>query len=263
MCPTASSPASMRTSWSRTSKGTKSPGSSRSRDFEPVDKVDRLSQKCKHFFEEMQAAASHSLRSHVCGLSRVFSDAHVAVKNRSDLIPSSADDGTLRGSCRKSCAWVLFRQAEVPAPHGAGTFLLLGLFLSVPQQQPEPDQEGRPEQNGAEDVQGQQELRRRVVAGIHRQYHAVDVPSDGRRPRHSQRQQPQQLFFSWRSLLQPCAGPPAAVSRRARWYLDSDAGRSSGRRRADTARARSAWVPERASSSTCRSRCSRPVAGSR
>ena len=27
--------------------------------FEAVDKVDSLSQKCKHFFEELQAAASH------------------------------------------------------------------------------------------------------------------------------------------------------------------------------------------------------------
>ncbi len=27
--------------------------------FEPADKVGRLSQKCKHFFEEMQATASH------------------------------------------------------------------------------------------------------------------------------------------------------------------------------------------------------------
>ena len=53
--------------------------------FEAVDKVDSLSQKCKHFFEEMQAAASHGAAflaaPHVCGLSRVFSDAHVAGKN--------------------------------------------------------------------------------------------------------------------------------------------------------------------------------------
>ena len=69
--------------------------------FEPVDKVDRLSQKCKHFFEELQAAASHSLRSHVCGLSRVFSDAHVAGKTDWHFIPSSSDDGTLRGSYTK------------------------------------------------------------------------------------------------------------------------------------------------------------------
>ena len=53
--------------------------------FEAVDKVDSLSQKCKHFFEEMQAAASHGAAflaaPHVCGLSSVFSDAHVAGKN--------------------------------------------------------------------------------------------------------------------------------------------------------------------------------------
>ena len=52
---------------------------------EAVDKVDSLSQKCKHFFEEMQAAASHGAAflaaPHVCGLSSVFSDAHVAGKN--------------------------------------------------------------------------------------------------------------------------------------------------------------------------------------
>ena len=54
---------------------------------EAVDKVDSLSQKCKHFFEEMQAAASHGAAflaaPHVCGLSSVFSDAHVAGKNNS------------------------------------------------------------------------------------------------------------------------------------------------------------------------------------
>ena len=53
--------------------------------FEAVDKVDSLSQKCKHFFEEMQAAASHGAAfpaaPHVCGLSSVFFDAHVAGKN--------------------------------------------------------------------------------------------------------------------------------------------------------------------------------------
>ena len=51
---------------------------------EPVDKVDRLSQKCKQFFEGMQAAAAHGAAEetapHVCGLSSVFSAAHVAEK---------------------------------------------------------------------------------------------------------------------------------------------------------------------------------------
>ncbi|MCC2259754.1 hypothetical protein AAAT94_00450, partial [Intestinimonas aquisgranensis] len=75
---------------------------------EPVDFVDRLSQKCKHFFEGMQPAASHSLRSHACRLKRVFSEAHVPGKNGLNFIPSSADDGTLRGSCQKSSAYVLF-----------------------------------------------------------------------------------------------------------------------------------------------------------
>ncbi|MCC2259749.1 hypothetical protein LKD74_17525, partial [Intestinimonas sp. CLA-AA-H199] len=76
-----------------------------------------LSQKCKHFFEGMQAAAAHGaaegIAPHVCGLSSVFSDAHVAGKNRFDLIPSSADVGTLRGSCTKSKTFLLFRQAAV------------------------------------------------------------------------------------------------------------------------------------------------------
>ena len=62
----------------------------------PAD-AGRLSQKCKHFFEEMQPAASHSLRSHACRLSSIFSKAHVLGKNKFHLIPSSADDGTLRG----------------------------------------------------------------------------------------------------------------------------------------------------------------------
>ncbi len=34
-------------------------GRSRCSGPEAVDKVDSLSQKCKHFFEEMQAAVSH------------------------------------------------------------------------------------------------------------------------------------------------------------------------------------------------------------
>ena len=47
--------------------------------------------------------------SHVCGLSSVFSEAHVPGKNRSNLIPSSADDGTLRGSYTKSEAFLSVR----------------------------------------------------------------------------------------------------------------------------------------------------------
>ena len=81
---------------------------------EPVDKVDRLSRTCKHVLEGLQPAASHSLCSHACGLSSVFSDAHVAGKNRFHFLPSSADDGTLRGSCTRSDAFALFRQAEAP-----------------------------------------------------------------------------------------------------------------------------------------------------
>ena len=41
-----------------------------------------------------------------------FSDAHVAGKNRFHVLPSSADDGTLRGSCTRSDAFALFRQTE-------------------------------------------------------------------------------------------------------------------------------------------------------
>ena len=41
-----------------------------------------------------------------------FSDAHVAGKNRFHVLPSSADDGTLRGSCTRSDAFALFRQVR-------------------------------------------------------------------------------------------------------------------------------------------------------
>ena len=54
--------------------------------FEPADKVGRLSQKCKHFFEEMQATASHSLRSHVCEPKSIFADVHAAGKNDLNFI---------------------------------------------------------------------------------------------------------------------------------------------------------------------------------
>lgn len=84
---------------------------------EPVDKVDRLSRTCKHVLEGMQPAASHSLCSHACRLSSVFSDAHVAGKNRFHFFPSSADDGTLRGSCIISDVFTLFRQT-VSSPKG-------------------------------------------------------------------------------------------------------------------------------------------------
>ena len=60
--------------------------------------------------------------SHVCGLSRVFSDAHVAGKNKFDLIPSSSDDGTLRGSCTRFQAFLLFRQAETAAAQPRRSF---------------------------------------------------------------------------------------------------------------------------------------------
>jgi hypothetical protein len=38
-----------------------------------------------HFFDGMRPAAAHSLRSHVCGPSRVFSDVHAAEKNEFDF----------------------------------------------------------------------------------------------------------------------------------------------------------------------------------
>ena len=62
--------------------------------------------------------------AHACGLRSVFSEAHVPGKNRFNLIPSSADDGTLRGSCRKSSAYVLFRQPEHRTVLPSGAFYL-------------------------------------------------------------------------------------------------------------------------------------------
>ena len=103
-----------------------SPGGRSLRALEPVDKVDRLSRTCKHVLEGLQPAASHSLCSHACRLSSVFSEAHVPGKNRFYFIPSSADDGTLRGSCTKSEAFLLFRQAEAP-----GDRSLRALFVSA------------------------------------------------------------------------------------------------------------------------------------
>ena len=53
--------------------------------------------------------------SHACRPRSVFSEAHVPGKNKLNLIPSSADDGTLRGSCTKFGAFLLFRQAAARA----------------------------------------------------------------------------------------------------------------------------------------------------
>ena len=66
--------------------------------------------------------------SHACRLSRVFSEAHVPGKNRLNLIPSSADDGTLRGSCTKSEVFLLFRQAERSTCFAGASFALSGHF---------------------------------------------------------------------------------------------------------------------------------------
>ena len=41
------------------------------RDFQRVGKLRHASQKCKHFFEGMQAAARTRFRSHTCGLGEV------------------------------------------------------------------------------------------------------------------------------------------------------------------------------------------------
>ena len=46
-----------------------------------VEKLRHASQKCKHFFEGMQAAARTRFRSHTCGLGSVFSDVHAAGKH--------------------------------------------------------------------------------------------------------------------------------------------------------------------------------------
>ena len=48
---------------------------------QPVEKLRHASQKCKHFFEGMQAAARTRFRSHTCGLGSVFSDVHAAGKH--------------------------------------------------------------------------------------------------------------------------------------------------------------------------------------
>ena len=42
---------------------------------------DTLLEKCKHFFEGMQASARTRFRSHTCGLGSVFSDVHAAGKH--------------------------------------------------------------------------------------------------------------------------------------------------------------------------------------
>ena len=100
-----------------------------------VEKLRHASQKCKHFFEGMQAAArtssgqsphrsprpdgQGSLRSlapslpnkpaslgfvwvpgsHTCGLGSVFFDVHAAGKHDLTLFRRLRDGGTLRGSC--------------------------------------------------------------------------------------------------------------------------------------------------------------------
>ena len=46
-----------------------------------VEKLRHASQKCRHFFEGMQAAARTRFRSHTCGLGSVFSDVHAAGKH--------------------------------------------------------------------------------------------------------------------------------------------------------------------------------------
>lgn len=55
---------------------------------------------------------AETAKCHTCGLSSIFSKAHVLGKNKFHLIPSSADDETLRGSRTKSEAFPLFRQAD-------------------------------------------------------------------------------------------------------------------------------------------------------
>ena len=49
------------------------------------------------FEKRIQAAACTHLRSHTCGLSRVFFKAHVLEKDSLDFLPPPAGGGTLRG----------------------------------------------------------------------------------------------------------------------------------------------------------------------
>ena len=49
------------------------------------DMGDRRSRACRHALEGPQPAASHSLRSHACRLSSVFSEAHVPGKNKTSF----------------------------------------------------------------------------------------------------------------------------------------------------------------------------------
>ena len=53
----------------------------RAGDFSRVERLRHVSQKCRHFFEGMQAAARTRFRSHTCGLGSVFSDVHAAGKH--------------------------------------------------------------------------------------------------------------------------------------------------------------------------------------
>ena len=113
-----------------------------------VEKLRHASQKCKHFFEGMQATArtssgqsphrsprpdgQGSLRSlapslpnkpaslgfvwvpgsHTCGLGSVFSDVHAAGKHDLTLFRRLRDGGTLRGSCSINRRNILYRQSE-------------------------------------------------------------------------------------------------------------------------------------------------------
>ena len=79
------------------------------RDFQRVGKLRHASQKCKHFFEGMQAAARTRFRSHTCGLGSVFSDVHAAGKH----------DLTLSRRLRTAelCEAPAAQSAEIHVPH--------------------------------------------------------------------------------------------------------------------------------------------------
>ena len=80
-----------------------------------VEKLRHASQKCKHFFEGMQAAARTRFRSHTCGLGSVFSDVHAAGKhdltssavcgrrNSARLLQHKSKKYTLLTVCKEKC----------------------------------------------------------------------------------------------------------------------------------------------------------------
>ena len=79
--------------------------------FEDVDKVDTLSQKCKHFFDSCSLVHARTAFVALTSLIREKSDAHVVTFFKFHLIPFSNDNGTLRGSCIMQLTKLLFQQS--------------------------------------------------------------------------------------------------------------------------------------------------------